>query len=84
MSDTSTSMSIPSDAKLERALKDVVREVYKNGDLENLTVKRIRKAVQEKLALEEDFFKKNDHWQQESKSVIQSEVVCIAGTGRDH
>ena len=84
MSDTSASMSVPSDAKLERALRDAVRDVYKNGDLENLTVKRIRKAVQEKLALEEDFFKSNDRWKEESKSVIQSEVVCVAGTECTH
>ena len=71
-------MSVPSDAKLERALREAVRDVYRNGDLENLTVKRIRKVVQEKLALEEDFFKSNDQWKEESKSVIQSEVVCIA------
>lgn len=77
-------MSVPSHAKLERALREAVRDVYKNGDLENLTVKRIRKAVQEKLALEEDFFKTNDHWKDESKSVIQSEVVCLLDIGRTH
>lgn len=77
-------MSVPNDAKLERALRDAVRDVYKNGDLENLTVKRIRKAVQEKLALEEDFFKSNDQWKEESKVVIQSEVVCTPRTCCTH
>ena len=77
-------MSVVNDAKLERALRDAVRDVYKNGDLENLTVKRIRKAVQEKLALEEDFFKSNDQWKEESKSVIQSEVVCPLRTCCTH
>ncbi|MDI1485109.1 MAG: hypothetical protein OHK93_000244 [Ramalina farinacea] len=76
-------MSVPSHAKLERALREAVRDVYKNGDLENLTVKRIRKAVQEKLALEEDFFKTNDHWKDESKSVIQSEVDAHDGADVD-
>lgn len=77
-------MSVPSDAKLERALRDAVRDVYKTGDLENLTVRRIRKAVQENLALEEDFFKSNNQWKEESKSVIQSEVVGIAGIQCTH
>ena len=75
--------SLPSDAasldaQLERALRDAVLEVYKNGELENLTVKRIRRSVEEKLELEEDFFKYDERWKDKSKAVIQSEVV------RDH
>ena len=64
------------DKQLESALRDVVRRCYKNRNLESLTVKRVRKAAEEKLGLEEDFFKNDDWWKEKSKTVIQSEVVC--------
>ena len=65
----------PEDAQLERALRDAVRAVYGNGDLENLTVKRIRRGVEEELGLDEGFFKEVEGWKNRSKEIIQSEVV---------
>ena len=64
------------DSQLESALRSAVRRCYKSKDLESLTVKRVRKAAEEKIGLEEDFFKNDDRWKEKSKSVIQSEVVC--------
>ena len=63
------------DSRLENALRSVVRECYKNKDLESLTVRRVRKAVEEELDLSEDFFKNDERWKEKSKSVIQAEVV---------
>ncbi|KAG8529314.1 uncharacterized protein KY384_005950 [Bacidia gigantensis] len=74
MSDTSRSDTVLSNSELERALQDAVRNVYKREDLGNLTVKRIRKAVEEQLDLEVDFFKNHIDWKDRSKDVIQSEV----------
>lgn len=77
MSDSSLSSAIPSHAILEQALRDAVQLVYKNGNLEDLTIKRMRTAAEQDLNLEEGFFKNDTKWKDESKSIIQSEVVRI-------
>ena len=77
MSDSSLSDGAPSAAVLEQALRNAVREVYRSGDLDNLTVKRIRKAVEADLDLPDDFFKNDPAWKEESKIMIQSEVVRL-------
>lgn len=77
MSDSSISDTNPSTAVLEQALRTAVREVYRSGDLDNLTIKRIRKSVEGDLDLQEDFFKNDPVWKEESKNVIQSEVVRV-------
>ena len=50
MSDSPSSTDTPSDAPLEKALRHAVQLVYRNGNLEELTVKRIRLFV-EKVSL---------------------------------
>lgn len=75
MSDSSLSSVTPSQAALEQALRNAVERVYRLGNLEELTVKRIRAAVEQDLDLEEDFFKTNGTWKEKSKNIIQSEVV---------
>ena len=82
MSDASSlSASLPTHAELEQALKNVVHDIYKSGDLENLTVKRVRKAAEENLDLEEGFFKNDKTWKDKSKDVILSEVVRAVQKG---
>ena len=75
MSSSSLSDGAPSEEELEQALRNAVREVYLSGDLDNLTVKRIRKSVEADLDLQDDFFKTDPEWKERSKNVIQSEVV---------
>ena len=77
MSDSSLSDDAPSPVVLEQALRNAVKDVYRSGDLDNLTVKRIRKVVEADLDLEDDFFKNDPHWKEESKAIIQSEVVRV-------
>lgn len=77
MSSSSLSDGAPSKAALKQALCDAVRKVYKSGDLDNLTIKRIRKIVEADLDLQDDFFKNDPTWKDESKNIIQCEVVCI-------
>ena len=78
MSDSSLSgIDAPTDATLEQALRNAVQKVYKKGNTDDLTVRRIRKAVEEDLDLQDGFFKNDPIWNTKSKSVIQSEVVCI-------
>ena len=78
MSDSSVSGPQPSDSRLEQALRDAVKQIYEVDNLENLTVKRIRRVVEERLNLEDDYFKNNSDWKERSKTVIQSEVVRTA------
>ena len=65
----------PSVMLLEQSLRNAVRDVYKRGDLEELTVKRMRKAVEKDLNLHEDFFKE-PAWKDKSKQIIEEEAVC--------
>ncbi|MCJ1390876.1 hypothetical protein MMC18_003737 [Xylographa bjoerkii] len=67
----------PSVKFLEQSLRNAVRDVYKTGDLEELTVKRIRKAVEENLNLQEDFFKE-PAWKDKSKEIIEEEAEAQA------
>ena len=62
-------------ATLERGLRTAVRNVYKQGNLEELTVRRIRRAAEVELGLEEGFFKSDEGWKERSKRVISEEVV---------
>lgn len=75
MSESSLSDGPPSDATLEQALRHAVQNVYKSGDLEQLTVKRLRKAAEEDLDLQAGFFKQGAAWKEKSKAIIESEVV---------
>ena len=75
MSDTSLSDAIPADAELEQGLRDAVRNAFKRGDNDSITVKRIRATVESKLGLDEGFFKEESAWKEKSKNIIQSEVV---------
>ena len=78
MSDSSLSgVDAPADATLEQALRNAVQKVYKMGNTDDLTVRRIRKSVEGDLDLQDDFFKNDPNWNTKSKSVIQSEVVRI-------
>ena len=78
MSDSSLSGSdAPTDATLEQSLRNAVQKVYKMGNMDDLTVRRIRKAVEEDMDLQEGFFKNDPIWNTKSKSVIQFEVVRV-------
>jgi hypothetical protein len=78
MSDSSqlSSSSTPSDSLLEQELRTVVRRFYDEGRLDDITVKRVRKAAQDNLKLEDGFFKSNA-WKDRSKDIIAEEAVCV-------
>jgi hypothetical protein len=75
MSDSEASVSLPSNAKIEQGLRKVIARFFQSGDLENLTLKRVRKATEDELDLPEDFFRVNDAWKEKSKVFITAEVV---------
>lgn len=61
---------------LENALRVKVQQIFRLGNLDELTVKRVRRAVETELGLELDHFK-DQAWREKSKSIIESEVVCV-------
>lgn len=67
--------TVPSDAVLEQALRDEVATVFKSGNMEELTVKRVRLATEKKLGIEEGFFKTTGDWKTRSDQIIKDEVV---------
>ncbi|KAH8426838.1 putative transcriptional regulator [Aspergillus melleus] len=64
----------PSDDALEKALRDTVAEIYKTGNMEELTVKRVRLAAEKSLELEPGFFKADDAWKAKSEQIIREAV----------
>lgn len=67
----------PSDEKLEKALRNTVANIFKTGNLEELTVKRVRLATEKALGLEEGFFRADANWKAKSDEIIKNEVVCV-------
>ena len=72
---SSLSDAMPSNSVLEDALRNAVQKIYRSRNLEDLTVKRVRRAVEKQLVLEDDYFKNDSFWKEKSKSIILSEVV---------
>lgn len=68
------STNLPSDATLEKALRDEVQSRVKAGKHEELTVKRVRLAVEQELKLEEGFFRSTGDWKTRSQDIIKDEV----------
>ncbi|KGO52906.1 hypothetical protein PEX1_062340 [Penicillium expansum] len=64
----------PSDQALEKALRDQVATIFKSGNMEELTVKRVRLAAEETLGLTAGYFKSTDDWKARSETIIKDEV----------
>ncbi|KAK6838796.1 hypothetical protein RU639_000137 [Aspergillus parasiticus] len=73
-SDEPVGPSVPSDDALEKALRDTVAKIYKSGNMEELTVKRVRMAAEKALGVEEGFFKGSSIWKSKSDQIIKDEV----------
>jgi hypothetical protein len=69
----------PSDAALEKALVDAVHHMLATGDDAGVTVNSVRKYVEEKLDLEDGFFRAAE-WKTRSKELIRAANVSRAIT----
>ncbi|KAK4941806.1 hypothetical protein LTR66_014765 [Elasticomyces elasticus] len=69
-----SSIFIPDHATLERALRDTVDDIYDQANLSQLTVKRVRAAVERAHDLPSDFFKNDAVWKDKSKGIISAAV----------
>jgi len=65
---------VPSDKELAAELAKTVREMYAAGKLSEVTVNQVRSLTEERLGLEEGFFK-DDAWKAQSKDIIKEAVV---------
>ena len=75
MSDSSLSdPAAPDDSVLELELRKIVQHIYETGNLEQLTIKRVRAAAESNLELEDGFFKQPS-WKDRSKTIIEAEAV---------
>lgn len=68
---------MPSDDRLEKALRDTVANIFRTGKLEELTVKRVRLATENALGLDEGFFKAHKEWKTRSDQIIKNEAVRV-------
>jgi hypothetical protein len=68
------SSSIHFDEMLEQALRQSVADIFKTGNLSELTVKRVRLATENALGLEEGFFKGDANWKAKSDRIIKKEA----------
>ncbi len=75
MSESSLSSATPLHANLEQALRNAVQQAFQNGNLDELTIKRVRAAAEKDLDLEDGFYKNDPTWKEESKRIIRCEVV---------
>ncbi|KAJ5692490.1 hypothetical protein N7462_001913 [Penicillium macrosclerotiorum] len=66
--------AVPADNVLEQGLRDEVAAIFNAGNMEELTVKRVRVAVEKKLGLEEGFFKGTGNWKAQSDKIIKQEA----------
>lgn len=69
--------SAPSDQALEKALRDQVAAIFKSGNMEELTVKRVRLATEDTLGLTAGYFKSTGDWKARSENIIKDEVVSL-------
>jgi hypothetical protein len=67
----SSGAAVPSDASLEQTLRDIVREAGED----EVTVKKVRTAAEERLDLDPGFFKNHANWNAKSKEVIEDAFV---------
>lgn len=74
-SDSVSSRRIPSDEILEKGLRDTVAAIFKRGNLDELTVKRVRSRTEKALGLEEGFYKNDEVWKARSDQIIKREAV---------
>jgi len=68
-------VTVPSDKVLEQGLRDEVAAIFHKGNMEDLTVKRVRLAAEKKLGVKEGFFKSTGDWKVRSDQIIRDEVV---------
>ncbi|KAH9875543.1 hypothetical protein J1614_004279 [Plenodomus biglobosus] len=66
--------TLPSEAAISNALRNVVIDLHKAGNADDLTVKRVRARAEKQLGLDDGFFKTHPSWKQRSHEAIVEAV----------
>lgn len=74
-SDAEPVPAIAPDAEIEHALRSAVRDLWLSGDHQNLTLRRVRKSVEDRLSLPDCFLKNDPAWKGRSENIITDQVV---------
>ncbi|KAF2747156.1 hypothetical protein M011DRAFT_468049 [Sporormia fimetaria CBS 119925] len=74
MSDSEGGPTMPSDASISKSLRNIVIDLYKSGNADDLTVKRVRTRAEEDLDLPAGFLKGDPRWKQKSHDLIHEAV----------
>lgn len=69
------SRKVPSKSAVDKALRNTVRDFFKRGKQDDLTLKRIRAATESSLKLEEGYLKTAGTWKADSERIIKDEIV---------
>ncbi|EGE00580.1 hypothetical protein TESG_07883 [Trichophyton tonsurans CBS 112818] len=72
--ETRSSSGLLSAEAIEQGLRATVAKIYKSGNLDELTVKRVRLATEKNLGLEQGVLKAHAEWKQRSEEIIKDEV----------
>ncbi|KAI9787614.1 MAG: hypothetical protein M1839_000145 [Geoglossum umbratile] len=67
----------PPDATLDAALRDAAKCIFDAGDLNYLTLRGVRTAVEKQLNLPEAFFKDHLEWRGKSKGIVEAEAETL-------
>jgi hypothetical protein len=70
------SQNSQSDKKLESGLREAVATIFQKGNLNDVTVKKVRTMAESIMGLEEGYFKGHEKWKSKSDKLIKDEVVC--------
>ncbi len=68
-------MPNPDGASIESTVRDIVRDLFRAGDFESLTVKRVRSQAEEALGLDAGWFNGHAEWKDRSAKCIHEEAV---------
>jgi hypothetical protein len=80
MSDSEDASALPTDAQIESTLKLATARKFKT-DLQNLSVKSVRKAVENELDLPDGWLKQHGTWKEKSSHLIGSEFERLDQAG---
>lgn len=75
--ESQSSSDTPTAQSLEKGLRDTVASIFRTGNTDELTVKRVRRATEQALDLDEGFFKSHSTWKERSDQIIREEVVRV-------
>ena len=70
-------MAAPQASRVEESIRRVIKNIYDSGNLDDLTVKRVRTAAEKELHLPDRWFRDHAEWKDKSAELIKRVVVSF-------